>query len=89
MSRQEVDDNNPHDIIPISFSMRSILQENYYNLGNMTEEDRDLVQTTSQAKSSGVKVPEVVGIENSLVLHIKPETEISSKIAYRQKTTYP
>ena len=53
--------------------MRHVLQENYYNIGNTTEEDRHLVQTRSQAKSSGVKVPEVHGIEKSLVPHAKPE----------------
>ena len=55
LSRQKVDDSNPHEIILISFNMREVLQENYYNLGNMTEEDRHLEQTRSQAKSSGVK----------------------------------
>ena len=52
--------------------MREVLQENYYNLGTMTE-DRYLVQTRSQTKSSGVKVPEVHGIEKGLVLCVKPE----------------
>ena len=63
--------------------MREVLQENYYNLGNMTESDKYLVQTRSQAKSSGVKLPDVHGIEKCIVLHVKPETH---KPAYRQKT---
>ena len=63
LSRQKVDDSNPHEIIPISFSMREVLQENYYTFGKMREEDRYLVQTRLQAKSSGVKVPEIHGIE--------------------------
>ena len=67
LSRQKVDDSKPHAIIPISFNMTAVLQENYYNLGNMTEEYKYLVQTRSPAKSSGVKVPEVHGIEKSLV----------------------
>ena len=73
LSGQKVDDSNPHETIPISFSMRDVLQENSYNLGDMTEDDICLVQTRSQAKSSGVKVPDVHGIEKSLVLHVKPE----------------
>ena len=48
-------------MILISFSMRAVLQEKYYNLSNMTEDDKYLVQTRSQAKPSGVKVPEVHG----------------------------
>ena len=35
--------------------------------------DKYLVQTRSQAKSSGVKLPEVDGIEKSLDPHVKPE----------------
>ena len=55
--------------------MREVLQERYYNLGNMTEDDKYLVQTSSQAKSSGIKVPEVHGIEKRLVPHVKPERQ--------------
>ena len=33
LSRQRHDDSNPHEIIPISFSMQSILQTRYYNSG--------------------------------------------------------
>ena len=45
----------------------------------MTEEDKYLVQTRPQAKSSGVKVPEVNGIEKSLDPHVKPERQKSIK----------
>ena len=38
----------------------------------MTEDDKYLVQTRSQAKSSGVKLPEVHEIEKSLDTHVKP-----------------
>ena len=31
LSRQKHDDSNPHEIIPISFNMQSILQTRYYN----------------------------------------------------------
>ena len=79
LSRQKVDDSNSQEIIPISFSMRDVLQEKYCNFGNMTEEDRYLVQTRSQAKSSGVKVPEVHGRGKSLIPHVKPERSKSVK----------
>ena len=49
LSRQRVDESNPDEIIPISFDMKAILKERYYNIGN---EGRYLVQTHSQAKES-------------------------------------
>ena len=82
LSRQKTDDSNPHAIIPISFSLRRVLHENFYKLDNMTETaktetDQYLVQTRSQEKSSGVKVPEVHGIDKGLIPHIKPERQKS------------
>ena len=56
LSRQKLDNSNPHKIIPISFNIYSILQEKYYNIGNS---ERYLVQTQSQTKSSRIKLPEV------------------------------
>ena len=44
LSRKRVDKCNPHEIIPISFDMKAILKEKYYNIGN---ESRYLVQTHS------------------------------------------
>ena len=76
LSGQKTDDSNPHEIIPISVSLRIDLCENYYKL-DMTETDKYLVQTRSQAKSSGVKVPEVHGIDKGLILHVKPESQKS------------
>ena len=32
LSRQIEDDSDPHEIIPISFNIREILQENYQNI---------------------------------------------------------
>ena len=47
LSRQIEDDSNLHEIIPISFNIREILQENYHNI----IKDTYLVQTRSQAKA--------------------------------------
>ena len=50
LSRQKHDDSNPHEIIPISFTMQNLLHARYYNI----DEDRSgryLVQTQSQVKS--------------------------------------
>ena len=43
LSRQETDKSDPHDIIPISFDMKAILNDGYYNVEE--EEGQHLVQT--------------------------------------------
>ena len=53
LSRQKHGDSNPHEIIPISFNMQGVLQDKYYNVTNL---EKYLVQTWSQAKSSGIKL---------------------------------
>ena len=71
LSRQKYDDSNTHEIIPISFNMQSILHTRYYNLskGNPV---KYLVQTRSQGKSSGIKLPEVHGIGKGLNPNVQP-----------------
>ena len=34
LSRQKHDDSNPHEVIPISFNMKDILDSKYYNKGD-------------------------------------------------------
>ena len=70
LSRPNNDNSNPHDIIPISINMHKVLQENYYNI------DSYLVQTRSQARSSGIKLPEVHGMRKNLDPNIKPENNM-------------
>ena len=82
LSRQKTGDSNPHEIIPISFSLRRVLSENYYMLDNTTdtakiETDKYLVQNRPQTKSSKVTVPEVHGIDKGLNPHVKPERQKS------------
>ena len=89
LSRQKTDDSNPQEIILISFSMREVLQENDYTLGNTTENDKYLVQTRSQAKSRGVKLPELHGIEKSLVPHVKPERQKSINLPTDKRLPIP
>ena len=55
LSRQHRDDNNPYEIIPISFNMGKILKQNYQNYTN----DTFLVQTRSQRKTKNAKIPDV------------------------------
>ena len=83
LSRQKLDDSNPHEIIPLSFSLRNILHESYHRLNNMTEltdfgVDKYMVQTRAQAKSSGTKLPEVHGAKKDLIPHMKTERSVPS-----------
>ena len=48
LSRQNNDNSNPHEIIPISFNMHKVLQENYYKIDNYLEQMR------TQTQSSGI-----------------------------------
>ena len=41
LSRQNNDNSNPHEVIPISFNMYNLLHERYYNTG---KSERHLVQ---------------------------------------------
>ena len=69
LSRQKNDDSNLHEIIPISFNMYKNLTDNYHNI------EKYLVPTRSQAKSSGIKLPEVPGVRKNLDPNIKPEKQ--------------
>ena len=69
-SRQKIDKSNPHEIIPISFDMKVILKDKYYNVGNETTY---LVQTCTQVKDKGIKLPEVHGVDEGVDPNLKPE----------------
>ena len=43
LSRQEIDKSDPHEIIPISFDMKAILNDRYHNVEE--QEGQYLVQT--------------------------------------------
>ena len=64
LSRQNVDDSNPHKIIQISFNLRTGLQDKYYNLEG--EKEKYMIQTRSQTKASGAQLPEVHGTRKAL-----------------------
>ena len=82
LSRQRIDKSNLHEIIPISFDMKAILNNKHYNV---EKDNRHLVQTCSQSKETGVRLLEVHGAEKGLDPDLKPEwnnekdSEISSK----------
>ena len=75
LSRQKTDNSNPHEIIPISFTLKSLVGNQFYQINNETsqpETSKYLIQTRSQAKSSGIKLPEIHGVNKGLYPHVKP-----------------
>ena len=75
LSRQKTDDSNPHELIPISFTLSSQADNHFYHINNESDQPRTnryLVQTRSQAKSSGIKLPEIHGANKSLDTHVRP-----------------
>ena len=74
LSRQKTDDSNPHKLIPISFTLKSKVDNHFYQINSRTDQpkaDKYLIQTRSQAKSSGIKIPEIHGTNKSLDPHVK------------------
>ena len=67
LSRPKNDNSNRHQIIPISFNKYKILNDNYCNV------ETYCIQTRSQARSSGTKLPEVHGMRKNLDPNVKPE----------------
>ena len=77
LSRQKMDDSNPHEIVPICFTLKSLASNHFYQINSTneiseTETNKYLIQTRSQAKSSGIKVPEIHGANKGINPHIKP-----------------
>ena len=72
LSRMEGDENKPHDIIPISFNIHSILTGKYYTITSNKVETYG-VQTRSATKAIGVQMPKVHGIDKAVNPKLKPE----------------
>ena len=73
LSRQDPGDEDTNEIIPVSFNMKSVLQDKYYNVSE--NEEKYMVQTRSQTKASGVQLPEVHGSRKRLDPHRIPEKQ--------------
>ena len=73
LSREKIGHRNPHEIIPISFNMRNVLHDRYYNIRKTRIKDKYLVQTRSQSKSNGINLPEVHGVHKGISPHVRPE----------------
>ena len=75
LSRQRMEDSNPHEIIPISFDMQAVLKDGYYDVGQK-KESRYLIQTRSQDKPSGIKLPDIHGVDKGVDPSVKLEKQI-------------
>ena len=73
LSRQNISDEDTREIILISFNMRLVLQDKYYNIDK--DREKYMVQTRSQTKASGVQLPEVHGSRKRLDPHKIPEKQ--------------
>ena len=73
LSRRDPGDEDIKEIIPISFNMKLVLQDKYYNVGE--NEKKYMVQTRLQTKASGVQLPEVHGLRKRLDPHRIPEKQ--------------
>ena len=73
LSRQDLGNEDTKEIIPISFNMKLVLQDKYYNVNE--NEEKYMVQTRSQTKASGVQLPEVHGSRKRLDPHKIPEKQ--------------
>ena len=90
LSRQKTDDSNPHELIPISFSLRDQVSDYFYHIDteiNLPSKDKYLVQTRSQVRSSGVRLPEIHGANNGLDPHVQPGKQKSFPIQTVNKGT--
>ena len=75
LSRQKMDDSNPHELIPISFMLRNQVDNHFYHINgeiNQPRNDSYLVQTRSQVKSCSIKLPEIHGANKGLDPHVQP-----------------
>ena len=73
LSRQNTSDEDTREIIQISFNMRSVLQDKYYNIDK--DREKCIVQTRLQMKAIGVQLPGVHGSRKRLEPHKIPENQ--------------
>ena len=83
LSRQQMDDSNPHELIPISFSLKSQVSDYFYHIDNeinLPRKDKYLVQTRSQVTSSGIRLLVIHGANKGLDPHMQPGKQKSFPI---------
>ena len=74
LSRQQTDDRIAHELIPISFSLRDQVSDYFYRIDNeinLPRKDKYRVQTRSQVRPSGIRLPEIHGANKGLDPHVQ------------------
>ena len=90
LSRQQKDDSNPHELIPISFLLRDQVSDYFYHINNeikLPRKDKYLVQTRSQVRSSAIRLPEIHGVNKGLDPHAQPGKQKTFPIQTMNKGT--
>ena len=75
LSRQKMDDSNPHELFPISFLLKSQVSNHFYCIDNeviIPRNDKYLVQIQLQVRSSGIRLLEIHGAKKELDPHVQP-----------------
>ena len=83
LSRQKTDDSNHYELIPILFLLKNQVNDHFYRIDNEINpprKDRYLVQTRSQVRSSGIRLPEIHGANKCLDPHMQPGKQKSFPI---------
>ena len=75
LSQQNNDTSNPSEIMPISFNTYSILEDNRNIDICKNNDEKYLIQTHSQAKTSGTKLLEVHRVRKELNPNLRPEKQ--------------
>ena len=75
LSQQKNDDSDPSEKIPISFNAYRILEENR-KIDVYKNEEKFLIQTCLQAKTSGTKLLEVYGTRKEPNPNLRPENNM-------------
>ena len=89
--QQKNEDSDPSEIIPISFNAYNILEENRKDDAHINfpcKNNKFLIQTCSQAKTSGSKLPEVHRVRKELNRNLRPEKQHAMPKRYDRKATY-
>ena len=90
LSRQKTDDSNPHELIPILFSLRDKVSDYFScidNESNLPRKDKYLVETRSQVRASGIRLPQIHGANKGLDPHVQPGKQKSFPIQTVSKGT--
>ena len=88
LSRQRSDNSNPHELIPILFLLRDQVSDYFYHIDNeinLPSKDKYLVQTRSQVRSSGIRLPEIHGANKGLDPHVQPGKQKSFPVQTSNK----